>query len=59
MQATAVAARKTSQVWASPQVQRYSDSQFYAFTRGDVFVATTNVGSGHQCARSAHRPPAR
>lgn len=31
----------------SPQVQRYSDNNFYAFTRGSsVFVATTNVGGG-------------
>lgn len=30
---------------SSPEVQRYADDSFYAFTRGDVFVALTNVGS--------------
>lgn len=28
-----------------PQVQRYSDDSFYAFTRGTTFVALTNAGS--------------
>ena len=26
-------------------MQRYADDTFYAFTRGTVFIATTNVGS--------------
>jgi len=37
--------RKTAQIWNYPQVQRYSDDSFYAFTRGTVFVALTNTGS--------------
>ncbi|EGG15229.1 putative alpha-amylase [Cavenderia fasciculata] len=28
-----------------PQIQRYADDTFYAYTRGDVFVALTNGGS--------------
>jgi len=36
--------RKKAKVWNFPQVQRYADDQFYAFTRGNSFVATTNVG---------------
>lgn len=34
------------QVWNYPQVQRYAQNNFYAFTRGDTFVAMTNVGQG-------------
>lgn len=43
---TLVAYRKAAQVWQYPQVQRYADDTFYAFTRGTVFVALTNVGTG-------------
>jgi len=32
-------------VWKYDQIQRYADDNFYAFTRGNVFVALTNVGS--------------
>jgi len=42
---TVVAYRKKAQVWNYPQVQRYADDSFYAFTRGNTFVATTNAGS--------------
>lgn len=44
--ATVVGFRKKAQVWNSPQVQRYADDTFYAFTRGTTFVAMTNVGQG-------------
>lgn len=37
--------RRQYQVWLYPQVERYVDSNIYAFTRGQVFIATTNVGS--------------
>lgn len=37
--------RKRFALWTQPQVQRYSDESFYAYTRGSVFVATTNVGT--------------
>jgi alpha-amylase len=44
--------RKQYQVWQYPQVERYVDDQFYAFTRGTTFIATTNVGSkGNQITR--------
>ncbi|PRP81159.1 hypothetical protein PROFUN_01993 [Planoprotostelium fungivorum] len=39
-------ARDRGQVWKYMQVERYVDDHFYAFTRGQVLVATTNVGSG-------------
>jgi len=41
--------RKSHEIQALDQVQRYSDDNFYAFTRGSVaFVATTNVGANGQ-----------
>jgi len=46
---TVVNYRKSAQIWNFPQVQRYSDNNFYAFTRGNSFVALTNGGSNqHQ-----------
>jgi len=42
---TLVQVRKHAQVWNFPQVQRYSDNNFYAFTRGNTFVALTNGGT--------------
>lgn len=38
----AISNRKKFQVWNYPQVQRYSTTNFYAFTRGPTFVALTN-----------------
>jgi len=35
--------RKTNQVWNYPFVQKYSTDNFYAFTRGNSFVALTNT----------------
>jgi alpha-amylase len=43
---TIISYRKQAQIWQYPQVQRYSDDTFYAFTRGTTFVALTNGGSG-------------
>lgn len=43
-----IAYRKQAQVWENSQIQRYSDDTFYAFTRGDTFVAMTNVGTNGQ-----------
>lgn len=37
--------RKRYNVFSSAQTERYADDQFYAFTRGQVFIALTNVGS--------------
>lgn len=39
------AARAQTQWYNQAQVQRYSDSQFYAFTRGTTFFAFTNQKS--------------
>lgn len=45
--------RTTAQLWKYPQVQRYSDDQIYAFTRGTTFVALQNGGqNGNQITRS-------
>uniref|UniRef100_A0A6B2L3N6 alpha-amylase n=1 Tax=Arcella intermedia TaxID=1963864 RepID=A0A6B2L3N6_9EUKA len=51
--------RKSKNIQALDQVQRYADDQFYAFTRGtEVFVATTNVGSnGPQIVRQITYQP--
>lgn len=35
--------RNKVNIWNLPQVQRYADDIFYAFTRGNVFAAFTNV----------------
>ena len=40
---TTVTARKAHKIWNQPHVERYVDDNFYAFTRGDVFIATTNT----------------
>lgn len=34
--------RSSNKIWSLPQIQRYADDQFYAFTRGDLFFAFTN-----------------
>ena len=38
-----VNARKNFKVWKSPQVERYVDDHFFAFSRGDLLVLTTNT----------------
>ncbi len=38
--------RNQVNIWSLPQVQRYADDIFYAFTRGNVFAAFTNVDYG-------------
>jgi alpha-amylase len=43
--------RKKMGIATEKQIQRYADDTFYAFTRGDVFVATTNVGSNGSAQR--------
>jgi len=54
--ATIVQARKQNQIWNSPQIQRYSDDTFYAFTRGQVFVALTNDQSNQQVTDITYHP---
>eukprot|EP01130_Rhizamoeba_saxonica_P017675 TRINITY_DN8618_c0_g1_i1.p1 TRINITY_DN8618_c0_g1~~TRINITY_DN8618_c0_g1_i1.p1 ORF type:complete len:472 (-),score=78.46 TRINITY_DN8618_c0_g1_i1:16-1431(-) len=36
---------KISTFSSAKQIQRYADDNFYAFSRGDIFVAVTNSGS--------------
>jgi len=43
MTAKIVNARKAHAVWNSPHLERYVDDNFYAFSRGDFFVALTNT----------------
>lgn len=37
--------RKQYEVWNYPQIERYADNNFYAFTRGTTLIALTNVGN--------------
>jgi alpha-amylase len=39
-----VSVRKGQQVWKSTQVQRYTATNFYAFSRGNTLVCLTNSG---------------
>jgi len=41
-----VKCRKTNNIASQPHIERYADEHFYAFTRGTIFVAVTNGGSG-------------
>ena len=36
------AARKRFNIWDQQQVERYVDSQFYAYSRGKMLVCITN-----------------
>ena len=35
-----------SNIYNEKQIQRYSDDSFYAYTRGQVFIGVSNLGSG-------------
>ena len=39
-------------LYTAEQVERYVDDQFFAFTRGNVLIATSNVGSGQSFSRT-------
>jgi alpha-amylase len=41
-----------SNLYNSPQIERYVDDNIFAFTRSNVFIATTNVGSGQSFTRT-------
>ena len=41
-----------SQLYNAQQIERYVDDQFFAFSRGNVLVATTNIGSGQSFTRT-------
>ena len=43
---TVIAARKKHTIWNQAQVQRYADSQIFAFSRGKFLVLLTNRVSG-------------
>lgn len=42
------AARAQQQWWSEPQVERWADDTFYAFTRGDTLVVLSNQSDGDQ-----------
>lgn len=44
--ATVIHARKRYQIWNQPQVERYADYEFYAYSRGQFLVALTNKVGG-------------
>uniref|UniRef100_A0A7S3N697 alpha-amylase n=1 Tax=Euplotes harpa TaxID=151035 RepID=A0A7S3N697_9SPIT len=45
---TANGIRKSHEVWKYPQVERYVDNNFYAFSRGNVLIALTNTDGNIQ-----------
>jgi len=49
--------RKTNQLWNVDFVERAVDDTFYAFTRGDIFVAITNGGSNCSITRVINNHP--
>lgn len=42
------AQRKASQIWNGAYVERYVDSSFFAFSRGEFLVALTNNGGSQE-----------
>jgi len=40
------AARKKSQIWSQPQIERYVDNEFFAYSRGKFLVCITNQVAG-------------
>lgn len=46
--------RKQARIWEYPQIQRYSADNFYAFTRGETFVALTNSNAGQSIKITYH-----
>ena len=41
-----------SNFYEAKQIERYVDDEFFAFSRDNVFIATTNVGSGQSFTRT-------
>ena len=48
--------RKKHQVWKEEAVERWVDDTFYAWSKGDVFVATTNQDNGTQSRKVTFLP---
>ena len=42
---TIVQTRKKYEAWKYPHIERYVNDNFYAFSRGDLLIATTNTYS--------------
>ena len=54
---TVIAVRKQHQVWSYPQVERWCDDSFFAFSRNDVLLAMTNDGNqGQQHREITYHP---
>lgn len=50
------AARKKFSIWDQPQVERYVDSEFYAYSRGKFLVCLTNKVSGGVSKTISYHP---
>lgn len=51
--------RRSARLWDAPQIERWQDDTFYAFSRGSNLVCTTNVGaSGSPQSRAVTFLPA-
>jgi alpha-amylase len=51
-----IEARKRFQIWNQPQVERYADYEFFAYSRGKFFVAITNKVSGGVSKSVSYHP---
>lgn len=54
--ATINSARKRMQIWNYDQVERYVDNEFFAYSRGKMFVATTNQVGKQVSKRISYHP---
>lgn len=51
-----IEARKKFQIWNQAQVERYADSEFFAFSRGKFLVTITNKVSGGVSKSISYHP---
>ena len=49
-------ARKKAQIWNQPQVERYADYEFYAYSRGQFLVCLTNKTGGSVSKMITYHP---
>jgi alpha-amylase len=47
---SSITIRKTNQIWLFSQIQRYTATNFYAFSRGKILVCLTNNGGSSSSA---------
>ena len=51
-----VETRQKHSVWNDEAIERWADDTFYAWSKGDVFVATTNQDNGTQSRKVTYLP---